>query len=358
MGYKASNTDAGTINPNSVGAGHCFDSHNSQNSGVTPWGYTSTFGAFSPILGYFDSVKFGRTTNTTGIQVASPTFKGGHTIKGGHMKASSNLTTSVQNTIGGLCTPCHDPHGVSPSLGGLQAYAVPLLKGSWMTSPYREDNPSPDPTGPNALGNGWGKSAFWYPEGYPNPAVQTPTGISPKVNYNIDRITFGASSRISEDAETFAGLCMQCHTRNALLGNYTGAAGTTSNASKAGWKSRERVHATVKGWGGNGEHSYSCSKCHVPHMAGLPRLMITNCLEGKHRGKRPSGCRPWRADSQRSGSYPHTLGNQHRGYPIGNVLNNSPASESFSSCHGSIADNPDKNNWPNNNGWNNNITNW
>jgi len=29
-------------------------------------------------------------------------------------------------------------------------------------------------------------------------------------------------------------------------------------------------------------HQFSCSKCHNPHASGLPRLMITNCLDTVH----------------------------------------------------------------------------
>ena len=49
------------------------------------------------------------------------------------LDASSGLANSPQGVIDGLCSPCHDPHGVSPSLGDDTAYAVPLLKGTWLT---------------------------------------------------------------------------------------------------------------------------------------------------------------------------------------------------------------------------------
>jgi hypothetical protein len=53
----------------------------------------------------------------------------------------------------------------------------------------------------------------------------------------------------------------------------------------------DRIHNTVKGWGGAGAnvnntiHAFPCSKCHAPHNACLPRLMITNCIDYPHRGR-------------------------------------------------------------------------
>ena len=66
-------------------------------------------------------------------------YKKKNGINGGHFGASMAMTSTPTATIGGLCTPCHDPHGVSPTLGANQQYAVPLLKGTWLTSPYKED---------------------------------------------------------------------------------------------------------------------------------------------------------------------------------------------------------------------------
>jgi len=60
--------------------------------------------------------------------------------------------------------------------------------------------------------------------------------------------------------------------------------------------SKERVHQSVAGWGptngtniNNKIHAYTCSKCHVPHVSRLPRLMITDCLDVRHTGQRVSG---------------------------------------------------------------------
>ena len=101
--------------------------------------------------------------------------------------------------------------------------------------------------------------------------------------YNLDQNTldnttpwnFNATSRIAETTSEFAGLCLQCHPKSALNPD-TGKDNT--------WRSMNRVHNTVKGWGGynrnadNAIHSYTCSKCHSPHNSNLARLMSTNCL--------------------------------------------------------------------------------
>ncbi len=257
MSYKASaNSAPGAINPYSAGAGQCFDCHLTQNSGTTPWGYQSTFGATAPIKGYFDASWFGQSADASMARYA---YKAA-SIKGGHLQASRflNHTTSGQNKIGGLCTPCHDPHGVSPTLGAKQQYAVPMLKGTWLSSPYREDVAPADTNNP--------------PGG--SPIYGNPPGA------HTDQTTFGGA-RISEDESQFAGLCLRCHNKANL-----------TNGTDHTWKSQDRVHESVKGWktaNATIQHNYACSKCHVPHTSGLPRLMQTNCLNFSHRGQVASG---------------------------------------------------------------------
>lgn len=253
MNYKASqNPDANSVNPYNTGAGQCFDCHLTQSEGVTPWGYESTFGASKPIMGYGDTMRFGQ--GTKGSVARFPFRDSKKSIVGGHLKASSflNHSTSLQDRIGGLCTPCHDPHGVSPTLGAEQNYAVPLLKGTWMTSPYQDDN---------AL-------------------LDTRTGIYAEPPWRTDRNTLSGSmmsnsARMNEKDAQFAGLCLRCHKKENLTD------GINKNTT---FKSLDRVHEAVQGWGANNEHSFACSKCHQPHNSGLPRLMKTNCLDLKHRG--------------------------------------------------------------------------
>jgi hypothetical protein len=165
-----------------------------------------------------------------------------------------------------LCTPCHDPHGVSPILGANQKYAVPTLKGTWLTSPYKEDGA---PANTNEC------------RGYYNWCGSSTPG------YTIDQNTFAnwninSTAGISETEQEFGGLCLTCHPQDVLDPDTSG---------KGAWKSLDRIHDTVKGWGG-AKHNFPCSKCHLPHNSGLPRLMQTNCLDYNHRGRIASGGSP------------------------------------------------------------------
>ncbi len=282
MTYKpqsgGSPANKNTYNP---GAGICFDCHLTQNSGTKPWGYQGTFGATQAIMGYNDTQYFG--PGTFGPQ-QTYTYKAALTHKGGHLMASSSLTTPVMGTIGGLCTPCHDPHGVSPALS--QQYAVPLLKGTWMTSPYKQDFA---PLAKNER-RGGGKEENYFSD------ASTP-------GYHIDQNTFSgdtttrqpaggdaikwnwsSTARVTQTVDAFGGLCLRCHPKSSI------GPGTNST-----WKSVDRIHNTVKGWGtfganaNNAAHSFTCSKCHAPHNSGLNRLMVTNCLDFTHRGRVASG---------------------------------------------------------------------
>lgn len=269
MSYKASaNTDANSINPYNTGAGQCFDCHATRNAGTTPWGYYSTFGAISSVMGYHDTARFGNSPTAVGKRTPYKTPQ----KKGGHLKAASSLDNAAMGTIDGLCTPCHDPHGVTPSLGADQVYAVPLLKGTWMTSPYKEDMANEN------LGSG----------GTPTPYVYT------------DQKTFGGNSRITQSDTQFAGLCVRCHSKESL---------TAGPDKSKPWKSRDRIHQSVKGWGVNDQHSYTCSKCHQPHVSSLPKLMLTNCLNVNHRGRVPANGIPGvGGGNDASGGFPKGYG--------------------------------------------------
>ena len=227
---------------------------------TTPWGYNSTFNSTQGILGYWDSpyMSYGPSV---GAKQRYP-FKTQNLIKGGHFGASSPLGSQVSsgNQINGLCTPCHDPHGVSPTMGANQQYAVPLLKGTWLTSPYQEDT-APANNGDMFITGGAG------------------------LPYHIDQNTFGAGinnaampSLVRNDPTLASGLCLGCHSKASL----------TSGSSHA-WKSKDRIHEAVRGWkstNGVNQHSYTCSKCHSAHTSSvLPRLMVTNCLDSNHKGR-------------------------------------------------------------------------
>ena len=248
------------------GASLCLDCHlapapkQTFRGYTTPWGYQSTFGASQAILGYWDSTYMGN--DTIGAEQRYP-YKALKPTMGGHFGASSamNNPPDDKNRINGLCTPCHDPHGVSPSLGDNQQYAVPLLKGSWLTSPYREDK-APLNNSKFTARKDLGR------EGTP---------------YAIDQNTFGSNlissvTGITQTVEQTGGLCLDCHGKGSL-----------TNESNHTWKSKDRIHESVKGWktaNATVKHSYSCSKCHAAHTSSdLPRLMVTNCLDSKHKGQ-------------------------------------------------------------------------
>ena len=251
----SSNTDLQSKNPYNPGAGLCFDCHETESSGITPWGYSSTFAASQPVMGYKDTHRFGPGVKGSTSRFASR--QGRSEIVSSHLKAEIFLKYSATENIKGLCTPCHDPHGVSPTLGNKMAYAVPLLKGTWLTSPYREDAPpanAPGKGGPSMQGSAVAAGATGTTKG--------PVSMQ-GMHYNIDRNTFPADGKLVENADTFAGLCLKCHKRLNSEGNSKTA----------------RIHKAVKGWGENREHSFPCSKCHQAHNSGLPRLLQTNCFE-------------------------------------------------------------------------------
>ena len=273
-------------NLRNAGASLCFDCHLTQSAGTTPWGYNSTFGESQAVIGYFDSPYL--APGGAGVQQRY-SYKALSMNAGGHFGASSPLSKTPLLQINGLCASCHDPHGVSPtdvgscssaayvtkstcqSGGGVWTatpqYGVPMLKGTWMTSPYKEDAAPAN----NAKGTVRDST---HPLGYdatPREGVQ----------YHIDQNTFGANikstvSGVTETANQFAGLCLKCHPKVNLTDGING--GT--------WKSVDRIHESVKGWGANVRHNYTCSKCHASHNgSALPRLMITNCLNKEHKGR-------------------------------------------------------------------------
>ncbi|NVN98081.1 MAG: hypothetical protein HXX17_02080 [Geobacteraceae bacterium] len=268
-GYRSSytpstNGDLSSKNPYNPGAGLCFDCHETELSGLTPWGYRDTFNAESPIMGYKDTHRF-----DSGIKGSTSRYAkrmGRSEIVSSHLKAGAFLKYSSDQSIGGLCTPCHDPHGVSRTLGKNMKYAVPLLKGTWLTSPYKEDaSPAVTP----------GKGAPSKPRAPMAPgATGTTKGpVSMQgMQYNVDRNTFGDGKKIAETVDEFAGLCLNCHSR----------------LSSRGESKNSQIHKAVKGWGDNREHSFPCSKCHQAHNSGLPRLMQTNCFEEGPSGLRSS----------------------------------------------------------------------
>ncbi|RII27551.1 MAG: hypothetical protein CXR31_04735, partial [Geobacter sp.] len=258
-------------NVRNPGASICLDCHLNQTATSTPWGYGSTYGATQAILGYWDAPRY-KDYSTSGAEQRF-SFKKKNPVMGGHFGASSPLSSTPMSSIDGLCTPCHDPHGVSPTLGADQQYAVPLLKGTWLTSPYKED------TAPANNTNFTNRKDIDR-EGVP---------------YNIDQNTFGSNIKdtvtgISQTESQSEGLCLGCHSKESLTDGVTHT-----------WKSKNRIHESVKGWktaNGTIQHNYSCSKCHSPHNnSSLPKLMVTNCLDSKHKGRTGNNPTPVLADN-------------------------------------------------------------
>jgi hypothetical protein len=263
---------------------------------------------------------------TTAPSATRYAYKGGNNhakahSAGGHYGKSSTMATTPTDQIDGVCTPCHDPHGVSPSLGAKQTFAVPLLKGSWVTSPYKEDVAS------NNKARGGGSSK--------GPAPSATAGGYPE--YNLDQNTFQADATANKRFGVFAtsalgasmqnytgatsgGLCLRCHNKTAIAPNAGAAAGA--------WKSVGRIHNSVAGWAAtsgtgntlNKNHAYTCSKCHAPHSARLPRLMVTNCLNANHKGKVVSGgviAAAQAANANGNPTYTATSGTGAGRFPIG-----------------------------------------
>lgn len=300
------NSDFTSENPYNSGAGLCFDCHESATSGATPWGYSSTFGATEPVMGYKDSMRFSSGAKGSALRYESRQSRS--EIASSHLKAGLFLNYSAQGKIYGLCTPCHDPHGISKTLGANMQYAVPLLKGAWLTSPYREDGP------PAVSPQKWiGIKRESGSSGSGGGSAREPMSM-PGMKYNVDRNTFGNGNRIEENADTFGGICLKCH------------AGIKSDGvSKSG-----QIHRAVKGWGNNKEHSFPCSKCHQPHNSGLPRLMQTNCFEQGPSGLRENSGLPWLPD-KKDESVSSAQKNQQSDAVL--VKNKKPAKGSLVGCH-------------------------
>ncbi|RII26177.1 MAG: hypothetical protein CXR31_10750 [Geobacter sp.] len=297
-----STADKNVYNP---GAGLCFDCHQTASAGTTPWGY-GTYGASKAILGYWDTPYFGAAGGTF-PSTQRYTYKAGtanakNANAGGHFGASTTLDNppDAAHQIGGLCTPCHDPHGVTKNttLVSDQNYAVPLLKGTWVTSFYQEDR---TPSTTNEKRGGGSKQAIMPGGSIPAYHIDQNTLQANKASVAQNSTdtnlawtwgTNGTSLNTLTDAQ-FAGLCTNCHSKANL------APKAGQNVVPDAWKSRSRIHGTVEGWAttnatndknaSNAVHAYTCSKCHTPHNYRLPRLMVTNCLNFTHRGKVVSG---------------------------------------------------------------------
>jgi len=218
-----------------------------------------------------------------------------------------------------------------------------------MTSPYKEDAPGVlfrenqgdgTATGSQITFGLYSAATNWHQYTY----------VTPVNNVNIDRTLFGtATTRITQDDSQFAGLCLRCHPR-ASLTDWDGTTATKAAKTKnTAWKTTDRIHEVVRGWGANTEHSFPCSKCHQAHVSGLPRLMKTNCLDSRHRGFVSKDGVAGRADLQ--SGVAHGQG-YHMGYPIASILGVNGGPEAAASCHVNAPGNLPAGSWPNGNDWN------
>lgn len=292
-------------NQHNAGAGLCFDCHNNANASAatlsgstTPWGYTATYGASQAIYGYNDTPYFGKSGGVFAKAITYP-YLASLTNKGGHFGVSSTLSGTAPDAshqIGGSCTPCHDPHGVSPGLGTNQQFSVPLLKNTFVTSPYKQDVAPPGKTVRGAGRNYATLMSIGSTIGYhidQNTMQAGTTGKATTVPGSAIKWAFATSAKNlqSLNSTQFAGLCMNCHSKAALNSS---VAATSASGTAGSWKSSTRIHNSVAGWAlttgtggnvGNKAHAYTCSKCHTSHNSRLPRLLVTNCLDVKHRGR-------------------------------------------------------------------------
>ncbi len=315
VNYKSYSTLATTAATFNAGASICHDCHNNDTRKLNiarPWSIINTYSSTRPIVGYWSTPYF---DNYTGIPAKRFPYKAGGPINGikdlrkpmgGHFASSvigAQASHSVE--INGLCTPCHDPHGVSSAMTALnRGKSVPLLKGTWVTSPYREDKATPV-VKRGGGSNFTGIAAIAGMPGYnidQNTLVNLPAAVSggagtvsAKNNKRAQVFSIfpgvagnALSLHTEKTPAEFAGLCVGCHAQGTLTNAVAPAA--------SNWMTKERVHQSVAGWAAttgtnanNTVHAFTCSKCHKAHTSHLPRLLVTDCLDVRHVKQSVSG---------------------------------------------------------------------
>lgn len=175
-------------------------------------------------------------------------------------KQRAFLSTHEVNGAGQgfTCSVCHNPHGTT---AGPQYY-TPMLRGTWMTSPYPEDR-----TGKSGATDTKYKGLINGPRIESTLAYNKPanwglgygaSGGTGNDGYFIDDNTFGttavygtapaAPTHITQTVDQFGGLCASCHTSATWAGGTTTAMKTYLDTTTfaTGWGAS--VHNAVSGW--------------------------------------------------------------------------------------------------------------
>jgi hypothetical protein len=401
----------------------CFDCHMETSSASIPKGY-NTYSLSQSITDYYagdpsqagssgrwDIGTGGDTWNTQTFTYKPDTLMSSHfegTDGGG--TATTFRTGFGATVVGGRCTPCHDPHGVSQSYGTNtfmsegdtapnQNRKFPLLKGNWLTSPYKEDragdidqpganstqmtwdpvagvrgtglktthgHPGPMPrhhpdfayNNPRNVGAGYGSGAgtgwgsggtghdgyfiddnTWGMTGqgyWGTPGTPGSANDRPRPNYPTSGPLGGGTDNISE-AYKHAGLCLVCHGESLRSGS--------------GLHSLNSLHNTVKGVQGTtfvANVFHNTTEDHVP--TGADRLWDEVSGANLETGMR--------GDGAAEGQFPHgAYGNGNynsqgiRRNPdfIGSSYNNViEGIETTHNFHGGFGWGINHNNWGNN----------
>jgi hypothetical protein len=202
-------TGEGTYQP-TAGNGYtaaadlCWDCHLGDGDApkdYTTYGFTINTGK----IGYYHENTSSGPARWSGTLswVSSFTFKN-DTIMSDHFGTVTE--PAPQTTIAGgwtksdmSCGGCHDPHGVSTAQGTNQQFMVPALKGTWVTSPYKEDrpprvdNPGASSTMFNQNDTGsttWKDKYAGYPAPRGNPEWKT-TNWANSLNFNVPTASGG-----------------------------------------------------------------------------------------------------------------------------------------------------------------------
>jgi hypothetical protein len=146
-----------------------------------------------------------------------------HTIKTGGFRSShfypnrDSMANSWSTTPSGdrtnvSCSTCHDPHGVD-SAGTFPDYRVPILRGTWLTSPYLEDSPPDDAY---ATGSWWD----WRPQASNSPSGEV-KGARIAPDLALNRSPYKGHGYASNSGSGLPGYFIDDNTFGVYGGNST-----------------------------------------------------------------------------------------------------------------------------------------